>query len=95
MRKADSPGCCFPRKRVRKRERLEWAIVRPVQQATFLKHALKDGESVVFPGGRKRFASEQKTAGLIGDDEGITVLTIARQELAFVIGAPQFIGALS
>jgi len=65
------------------------------RQTTFLKEPLKDGESVVFPGGRKRFASEQKTAGVIGDGEGVTVLAIAQQELAFVIGAPQLIGALS
>jgi hypothetical protein len=55
-------------------------------QATFLKKSLKDGESVVFPNGRERFASEQKTTGVIGDGEGITVLAIAQQELAFVIG---------
>jgi hypothetical protein len=57
------------------------------RQATFLKQPLKDGESVVFPGGRKRFASEQKATGVIGDGKGITVLAIAQQELAFVIGA--------
>ena len=64
------------------------------RQATFLKKPLKDGEKV-FPGGRKGFASEQKTTGVIGDGKGITVLAIAQQELAFVIGAPQFIGAPS
>ena len=65
------------------------------RQATFLKKPLKDGESIVFPGGRERLASEQKATGVIGDGERITVLAIAQQELAFVIGAPQFIGALS
>ena len=65
------------------------------RQATFLKQPLKDSEGVVFPGGRKRFAGEQKTTGVIGDGKGITVLAIAQQELAFVIGAPQFIGELS
>jgi hypothetical protein len=65
------------------------------RQATFLEQPLKDGESVIFSGGRKRFASEQEATGVIGDGEGITVLAIAQQELAFVIGAPQFIGELS
>ena len=47
------------------------------RQATFLKQPLKDSEGVVFPGGRKGFAGEQKTTGVIGDCKGITVLAIA------------------
>ena len=64
-------------------------------QATLLEKPLKHGESVVFSGGRKRFAGEQKTAGMIGDGQRITVLAIAQQELAFVIGAPELIGSLA
>jgi len=32
---------------------------------------------------------------MIGDGQRVAVLTIAQQELAFVIGAPQFIGTLA
>jgi hypothetical protein len=32
---------------------------------------------------------------MIGDGQWVAVLTIAQQELAFVIGAPQFIGTLT
>ena len=44
---------------------------------------------------RKRFTGEEKTAGVVGDGERITVLAIAQQELAFVIRTPELIGALS
>ena len=64
-------------------------------QATLLEKPLKHRESVVFSGRRKRFTSEEKTAGMIGDGERITVLAIAEQELAFVIGAPELIGSLA
>jgi hypothetical protein len=32
---------------------------------------------------------------VIGDGQRVTVLTIAQQELALVIGAPEFIGSLA
>jgi hypothetical protein len=65
------------------------------RQAALLKEPLKHREGVVFSGRRKRFTSEQKTAGVIGNRERITVLAIAQQELAFVIRTPELIGALS
>src|SRR5262249_47251668 len=65
------------------------------RQAPLLKKPLKDSESVVFSSRRKGFTSEQKTAGVIGDSERITVLAIAQQELAFVIRTPKLIGPLS
>ena len=65
------------------------------RQAPLLKKPLKHNKSVVFPGRRKRFTSEQKTAGVIGDRERIAVLAIAKQELAFVIRTPELIGPLS
>ena len=64
-------------------------------QAAFLKKPLKHRESVLFPGRRKGFTGEQKAAGMVGDRQRITVLVIAEQELPFVIGAPQLIGALA
>jgi hypothetical protein len=64
------------------------------RQSTLLKKPLKHRESVVFSGRGKRFTSEQKTAGVIGDCERIAVLAIAQQELAFVIRTPELIGAL-
>ena len=48
------------------------------RQATLLKQPLKDCESVVLSGRRKRFTGEEKTAGVIGDGERITVLAIAQ-----------------
>jgi hypothetical protein len=64
------------------------------RQATFFEKALKHNKnkSVVFPSGGKRFTSEQKPAGVIGDGQRIAVLTIPQRELAFVIGAPELMG---
>jgi hypothetical protein len=39
--------------------------------------------------------AQQITAGMIGDSERVAIVTITQQELAFVIGAPQFIGKLA
>ena len=64
-------------------------------QATLLEKPLPYGKSVVFAGGGKSFAAQQITAGMIGDRQRITILTIAQQELAFVIGAPEFIGIVA
>src|SRR5436853_2965085 len=66
-----------------------------VKQGALLKEPLKHREGVVFSGRGKRFTSEQKTAGVIGNRERITVWAIAQQELAFVIRTPELIGALS
>ena len=63
-------------------------------QAAFLKEPLQHGKGLIFAGRRKRFTSEQKTAGAIGDGQRITVLAIAQQKLAFVIGTPELIRAL-
>src|SRR5215467_7127456 len=59
-----------------------------------LKKPLKYSESVVFSSGRKSLTGAKKTAGMIGDRERIAILTISQQELALVISAPQFVGAL-
>jgi hypothetical protein len=64
-------------------------------QATIFKQPLKYSESVVFLGGRKRFTSEEKAAGVVGDGERVAVLVISQQELAFVVGAPEIVGPLS
>src|ERR1700681_1885994 len=46
--------------------------------AALLKKPFKHGERVVFPGRGKSFAGKKKTAGVIGDGQRITVLTIAQ-----------------
>jgi hypothetical protein len=64
-------------------------------QAALAKKPLKHSESVVFSGGRKRLTGEEKSAGVVGDRQWVTVLMISQQELALVIGAPQFIRTLA
>jgi hypothetical protein len=64
-------------------------------QATLFKKPLKQSKSKGFLGGGKSFAGQQISAGMIGDGQRVAVLTIAQQELTFVIGAPQFIGTLA
>src|SRR2546430_493778 len=65
------------------------------RQAALLKKPLKHSESIVFPGRRKGFTGEQKPAGVVGDGQRIAVMMTPQQKLAFVIGAPQLIGALA
>src|SRR5258706_6569619 len=64
-------------------------------QAALLKKPFKHSERVVFSGRGKSFAGKKKTAGVIGDSQRVTVLTIPQQKLPLVIGAPQFIGSLT
>jgi hypothetical protein len=64
-------------------------------QATLFEKPLKHRESVVFSGRGKRFTSEEKTAGMVSNGEWVAVLTIAEQELAFVVGTPELIGSLA
>ena len=63
-------------------------------QAALSKKPLKHSECVLFSGGGKSLTGEQKPAGVIGDRERIAILTIAEQEFAFVVGAPQLVGTL-
>src|SRR5713226_3376247 len=65
------------------------------RQAALLKKPFKHGKSVVFFGARKSLTGEEIPAGMIGDGQRVAVLMIAQQELALVIGAPQFIGSLA
>src|SRR5260370_6886661 len=65
------------------------------RKAALLKKPLKHSESVLFSGRRKSLTGEEITAGMIGDRQRRAVLTICEQELALVIGAPQFIGTLA
>ena len=64
-------------------------------QAALFKKPLKHSESVIFFGGRERFAVQQVPAGVVGDRERIAVLTITEQEFALVIGAPKLVGTLA
>ena len=63
------------------------------RQAALLKKPFKHGKSVVFFGARKSLTGEEITAGMIGDGQRVAVFMIAQQELALVIGAPEFIGS--
>jgi len=65
------------------------------RQSALLKKPFKHGKSVVFLGGTEGFTGEQKPAGVVGDRQRIAVLVMAQQELAFVIGAPEFVGTLA
>ena len=64
-------------------------------QAALAKKPFKHRKSVVFFGGRKSLTGQKKTAGMVGDRQRITILTISEQELPFVIGAPELVGAFS
>src|SRR6476619_3220983 len=61
-------------------------------QAELLEHGLEHWERVGFLGGRERLASEQVSAGEVGDRQRIAIATIGEHELAFVVGAPQVVG---
>ena len=47
-------------------------------QSTLSKKPFKHSESVHFPCRRKRLAGEEKAAGVVGDGERVTILTIAQ-----------------
>ncbi len=64
-------------------------------QTPLFKKPLKHSKSVIFSVRGKRLTSEKKTASMIGDRQRIAVMTIAQQELALVIGTPQFVGTLA
>lgn len=64
-------------------------------QSALLKQPLKHSKSVVFAGGGESFAAQQIAAGVISDGERITVLAIAEQKLALVVGAPEFVGTFA
>src|SRR5690349_18941187 len=60
--------------------RSEWNAVVAAnvrRQAAFFKKPFKHGKSEVFPGRRKSLAAQQVAAGVIGDGQRITVLTVA------------------
>ena len=65
------------------------------RQAALLKKPFKHGKSIAFLGARKSLTGEEITAGMISDGQRIAVLTIPQQELALVIGAPQFVRTLA
>ena len=63
--------------------------------AAFFKEPLKYGKGQVFAGGGKRLASQQITAGMIGDGQRVAVLMVPQQKLALEIRAPELIGVLA
>jgi hypothetical protein len=65
------------------------------RQTALLKKPLKHDKSIVLLGGGKNLAAQKKTACRIGDGQRVAVLMIPQQELALVIGAPQFMRSLA
>jgi len=65
------------------------------REAALAKEPLKHGKGIGFFGGGEGFTGEQKPAGVVGDGQRVAIVLIAEEELAFVIGAPQFIGSVS
>src|SRR4029077_8128923 len=63
-------------------------------QGALAKKPFKYGKSILLPSRGKRLTGEQRTAGVVGDRERVAVVLVAEQELAFVVGAPEFIGSL-
>src|SRR4029078_394183 len=63
-----------------------------VWQAEFLKRPLEDRKGEFLLGGRQRLACQQIPAREIRDRERIAVPTIAEQELAFIVRAPERVG---
>ena len=64
-------------------------------QAALFEKPFKHSKSVVFFGGGKSLTTEKKTAGMVGDRQRITILTISQQELTFIVSAPELIGTLT
>jgi len=64
-------------------------------QSTLPEKPFKHGKSIVFAGRGESFAAQKISAGMIGDRERVTVLVVAQQELALVIGAPELVGILA
>src|SRR5260370_21171512 len=64
-------------------------------QAALLKKPFEGGKRVVFASGRERLAAQEISAGMIGDGEWVTVLAVAQQELALIVGTPELVGKLA
>src|ERR1051325_7121099 len=62
-------------------------------QAAFLKEALKGSEGGLFGVGLHGLAEQEKTGGVVGDGERVTVAFVGKHELTLVISAPEIIGA--
>ena len=61
-------------------------------QATLEEQLLEGGDGGVFAGGIEGFAKQQETGGVVGDGQGVAVVTVAELELALEVGAPQIVG---
>ena len=59
-----------------------------IGQAAFLKQALQGGEGGCFLYRPKGLAQKNEPRGLVGNRQGVTILPVAKPELAFEIGAP-------
>jgi hypothetical protein len=76
--------------------RREWGAVigaNRLGQAMVLERPLEDPKCIALLRRRQRLARNQVAGGEIGDRQRVTVAMILEQELAFVIRAPEAIGA--
>jgi len=88
---AEPPHREFAQAVERVRGREGHAVIRAngLRQSEFLEGPLEDGEGEFLLGGRQRLARQQVPTGEVGDRQGIAVLAIAEQKLAFVVGTPE------
>src|SRR5262249_19165255 len=63
-----------------------------IGKTVLAKEALEGSNGEVFAGGFEGLAQEQVSRGVIGDGEGIAIAPVTELELAFEVGAPQFVG---
>ena len=61
-------------------------------ETALAEQALEGSNGEVFAGGFEGLTQEQVSRGVIGDGEGIAIAPVAELELAFEVGAPQFVG---
>ncbi len=62
------------------------------RQAALAEQALEGCDGRVFARRIESLTQEQEARGMIGDGQGITVMSIAELELSLEVGAPQIIG---
>ena len=64
-------------------------------QTAFLEQTLKGRNSEAFSRRLQSFTEKQITRSVIGYGQRVAIFLIAQQKLAFVVGAPEFVGIVS